>query len=774
MQGQPDRIAVRDGEAVVNFAQLGRWSDAVAGYIQALNLDPLRPIAYFGSQGLHLIITYIACLKVGVPFLPINNQFPEPVIKEVFRRSNSIICFTDHELFKKAAFLPFHRMPLQPGDSAEVPAFVRPEVDDQLVALIQCSSGPTGLPKLIPYSRLAEREYIRIHFEVMSITSEDVVAHMDLLWLESPLSALVMGAQVRCLHPKDEGVLRVAEQMIEQRVSVLPVYPSLFRMFLFKHLTIPELRIVMTSGEALNPSDLRGFDALTSPGAEIQNWYASMEMTFGAVNSHYNGDAISNQPMPAGKPVDPIKLHIEGEDGDLLGNGEIGEIVATSHILLTAYLGDPERSGHVFGINGEGERTYRTGDYGFFDGQENLRYVARRDDQLKISGFNVRISVVENELLSHPDVEDCGVISISGKRQASRLHGFYVGNVVPQILTAYLHDALPSYMVPSSLVQVKAIPKTVTGKTQRSVLRTMAPVARQDTPATMTGQKAQIAKVWAQVLEHSDFTEADNFADVGGDSLGAMEMLIAVEVSFNIRISLDQFILMGGTIRALSDALDTKDDKRLRVMKPGRGKRTLYVTHTWTGDVSSYLDLAFTLDRDTKVVGITADYSGRSRAISITQKAIEAVKHLPNEPTRTLVGYSFGAPLAMEIARLTPQTETQLILIDPFSKQFRGLKTLRFWGAKLEERLARKRPLGYERSAPQDYLYSPAPINVHRACLFQGADFPAYALPHWRALFGGGLDVFEHHGDHVGMMRGGRVMQIAAQMADWLDQDPAS
>jgi acyl-coenzyme A synthetase/AMP-(fatty) acid ligase/acyl carrier protein len=772
VETQSDRIAICDGETEVTFAHLGRWTDIVAAHIQSLNLDPARPVAYLGSQGLHLIIAYVASQKAGVPFLPINNQFPEPMIKEVFERSKSAICYTDRDRFKAAAFLPFHDLPLQSGNSTGAPAFQRPDVDDQKIALIQCSSGSTGLPKLIPYSRLAEQEYVRLHFEQLSITRDDVVAHMDLFWMESPLSALVRGARVHCMHPKDGGIVQISEQMIASKVSVLPVYPSLFRMFIDTQIELPDLRLVMLSGEAIKPIDLEAFDAMTRSGAELQNWYASMEATC-TVYSHRNGVAISSQPMPAGKAVVPLKIHLEGEGGDVLPDGEIGEIVVTSHILPVEYLGDPERSARAFGTNDAGERTYHTGDYGYIDSQANLRYVARRDDQVKVSGFSVRLSVVEDELLSHPDVEDCGVIAVNGKRQTSRLHGFYVGEVTPQTLITYLSGALPSYMVPLSLVQVDTIPKTETGKTRRDALRKMAPSASQETCVPMTGQHAEIAKIWSQVLEHSDFTETDNFADVGGDSLGAMEMLMAVELSFKTRISIDQFILMGGTIRALSDALNTKDDARLRVLKAGRGKRTIYVTHVWDGGVSDYFDVASALDRDTKVIGITADYSGRSRAISIEEKAIEAVKHLPNEPTRILVGYSFGAPLAMEIARLTPETNTQLILIDPLSKQFRGLKTLRYWAARIEKRIGQKRPLGYERSAPQDYLYSPSPINVQRACVFQGADLPAYALPHWQALLGAHLDVFEHLSDHVAMMRAGGAMQIAAQIADWLDQDPA-
>ena len=74
------------------------------------------------------------------------------------------------------------------------------------------------------------------------------------------------------------------------------------------------------------------------------------------------------------------------------------------------------------------------------------------------------------------------------------------------------------------------------------------------------------------------------------------------------------------------------------------------------------------VDRDVRVVGITADYFSRTRAISIEAKAEEAVKHLPKEAERVLVGFSYAALVAMEIARRTPETSTSLVLIDPYSK----------------------------------------------------------------------------------------------------------
>lgn len=773
VHANPEHSAIINGSHIVTYLALDTWTDAIAADLTSQGLDPAKPVAYLGTNGINLIAAFLATQKAGYPFMPLNRKFPPSLAADFFMRSNSSICLTDLDDLKEAAFLPFQMLRRHPEQTNMVKPFQRPLTDEKSISVLQCSSGSTGQPKIIPYSRAMEQSYINIHREEYRLTAGDVVAHMDTFWVESPLAALSVGATLSCLDPAGEGLMPISDRMLSEKVSVMPVYPSFFRMFKDTKVHLPDLRLVMLSGEAITRNELEIFEALTQSGTVLLNCYASMEATWTASYRYQSSDRMPAQTLPAGKPVDQMMIRIVGDDGISLPAGEIGEIVIYSELLPSGYLGDPERSRRVFGADEFGMPTYVSGDFGYFDAKGDLHNVGRKDDQVRINGFNVRLSVIEAELLRHTKVKECAIVVKLGERQISRLHGFYVGDISADELNAYLGSGLPTYMIPKTLTNIEAFPKTVTGKVRRDKLNQMVPTLTEELRKPLSGAERKIASIWARVLDHHSFSVSDSFFDVGGDSLRAMEVLLDVELAFNKRISLDRFILSGGTIIGLVGLIAVQNDTRLRVLKAGRGKRSVYVTHLWDGGVSPYFDVAAAFDQNTEVIGITADYVGRSRSFSIEEKAAEAAQQLPNDTERVLVGYSYAALFALEIARLTPQTPTWLILIDPFSKPFRGFSKLRHWGALLEERYARKRPLGNERAYPGDHVYRPAPVKVERACLFYGNDFPQSALPQWAKTFDGQLDLFRHTGGHVSMMHGGGAIQIADQITNWLSDNSA-
>jgi len=76
VQNRPDKAAVIAANQSLTFAELWQWTDEVARQLQAANLDPARPLAYFGSNGISLIVAFIATQKLGLAFFPLNLKYP--------------------------------------------------------------------------------------------------------------------------------------------------------------------------------------------------------------------------------------------------------------------------------------------------------------------------------------------------------------------------------------------------------------------------------------------------------------------------------------------------------------------------------------------------------------------------------------------------------------------------------------------------------------------------------------------------------------------------
>ena len=761
-----DQPAFFDCDGAISYCEFDVWTDGIAHTLAAQSSNASRPIAFFGTNGIIMIATFVACIKLGRVFCPINRAYPTVTVCDLIDRSECDLCVTDTSEVMDWLTIPIVRQGSHKSNQKVQSPLMATAYGPEANAVLQCSSGSTGIPKLIPYTARVEAAFTQVSIDLFELEDTDVVAHVGTFWMESILAVIAVGATMACYDPEREGIKKIAQRMRKDKVTVLPTYPALFRLLGAADVQLPKLRVTLISGEPLRRNDVKMFDEFTAPDAVLVNVYASMESTFVTQFTHRNGQSFVGEVMPAGRDVAGIKVEVTDPDGALLPAGEIGEIRVRSDLLPKGYIGDPLTTARVFPHVSNGLPCYRTGDLGYFDVAGMLYCVGRIDDQLRVGGFNVRLSAVEAEMLTHPDVKEAAVIGKTDDSGRATIHGIYVGAVSPQSLRTAMALGLPRHSIPASLTQRDTLPKTVTGKLKRKEL--VPPDTTNRSPEAFTGKQAEIANLWQQALGHTQFGGTDNFFDVGGDSLRAIELLLHVEQSLGPRISLDRFVLSGGTIDALASFLDAPPASALRTLKAGRGRHRIYVAHVWDGGVSDYIEFATGFDRDTEVIGITADYTGRSRAISATQRAREALTNLPQEDERTIIGYSYAGSLALEIARLSPQTRTRVVLIDPYTTLHRRLRSIRYVGALLEEKLGRKRPLGMERSYVGDWLYRLPQLDTTTACLFYGDDFPIELLPKWRVVTGNAMQTFEVPGSHSRMMRGGSALRMADQITHWL------
>ena len=761
-----DQPAFFDRNSAISYCEFDVWTDGIAHTLAAQSSNASRPIVFFGTNGMIMIATFVACMKLGRAFCPINRDYPTVTVLDLINRIECDLCVTDTSEVMDWLTIPIVRQGSHKSNQKMQSPLIMTAFAPESNAVLHCSSGSTGIPKLIPYTARMEAAFTQVSIDLFELGDADVVAHVGTFWMETILAVIAVGAKMACYDIEREGIKKIAQRMRKDKVTVLPIYPALFRILGAADVQLPKLRVTLISGEPLSRNDVKMFDEFTAPDAILVNVYASMELTYVTQFKHRNGQSYVGDFMLAERDVAGIKVEVTDSDGALLPAGEIGEIRVRSNLLPKGYIGDPLSTARVFPYVSNGLPCYRTGDLGYFDAAGMLYYVGRIDDQLRVGGFNVRMSVVEAEMLAHPDVKEAAVIGKSDNSGRASIHGIYVGAVSPQNLRTAMALGLPRHSIPVSLTQRDTLPKTVTGKLKRKEL--VPPDTTNRIAEAFTGKQAEIANLWQQTLGHTQFGVTDNFFDLGGDSLRAIELMLYVEQSLGPRISLDRFVLAGGTIDALASLLDAPPESPLRTLKVGRGQHRIYVAHGWDGGVSGYIEFANGFDRDTEVIGITADYTGRSRAISVTQRAREALTHLPQEDERTIIGYSYAGSLALEIARLSPQTRTRLVLIDPYSTLHRRLRLIRYFGVLLEEKLGRKRPLGMERRYIGDWLYRLPQLDTTAACLFYGDDFRIELLPKWTNVTSNAMQTFEVSGSHARMMRGGSALRMADQITHWL------
>jgi acyl-coenzyme A synthetase/AMP-(fatty) acid ligase len=172
-----------------------------------------------------------------------------------------------------------------------------------------------------------------------------------------------------------------------------------------------------------------------------------------------------------------VRVYIVDEHLAPVPLGAPGEIVFSGVCVGRGYINDPERTRLAFVADPhrEGERLYRSGDYGRWRPDGKLEFLGRRDHQVKIRGLRIEIGEIESALSRVAGVRAAAVVVTEGAAAAKRLVAFYVGSShEAEALRGALGDSLPAYMIPSAFHRAEVMPLTANGKVDRKALTRLA------------------------------------------------------------------------------------------------------------------------------------------------------------------------------------------------------------------------------------------------------------------------------------------------------------
>jgi len=233
------------------------------------------------------------------------------------------------------------------------------------------------------------------------------------------------------------------------------------------------LRLASSAGEAL-PSEL-GKQFTAHFGVEIIDGIGSTEML------HI---FLSNRPGQVrygttGWPVPGYEIELRDDAGQLVPDGETGDLYIKGPSAALLYWGNREKSRETF----QGEWT-KSGDKYIRNDDGSYTYSGRSDDMLKVSGIYVSPFEVEATLVQHPAVLESAVIGVADEQGLTKTKAFVVLKADQQAteeeLKAFVKERLAPYKYPRQIVFVAELPKTATGKIQRFKLRDLE-AAVQDT-----------------------------------------------------------------------------------------------------------------------------------------------------------------------------------------------------------------------------------------------------------------------------------------------------
>ena len=535
----PAAIAVSDGHTTLAYADLLARAETVGSALKALGVEPQQPVGLCLPRSLDQIVAIVSILRAGGALLPLAPDWPTDRLRDVLADAGaSIVMVPEH----RAADLADSTLKLivQGKDMVVDPAPATPGDGGQLAYIIY-TSGSTGRPKGVEISHSNLANLVDWHLSAFGLGVGDRVSCLSgltfdaLIWELMP--ALAAGATI-CLAPDDVRAAPHAlrQWLVREAITVSFVPTPLAEPLLGADWPADtRLRVLLTGGDTLHVWPRPGL-----PFAVVNN-YGPSECTVVATSGliEAGGEGLP----PIGRAIANSRLHLLGDAGDPVRDGEIGEIWVGGANVGLGYRGAPQLTAECFVQRGP-ERLYRTGDLGRLRADGMLEFHGRRDDQLKIRGHRIEPDEVSAALDRHPDVQQSVVVGrgVGGDR-------LLVAYVVPRdgalLRASELRDllarSLPDYMLPDLFVRLDSIPLTPNGKPDRAALpQPSSALAMPDQPyrPPSTPIENRIAAMVQEVLAIDRVGIDDNFFLLGGHSLLGTQLVLRLRDAFGTNIAL--------------------------------------------------------------------------------------------------------------------------------------------------------------------------------------------------------------------------------------------
>ena len=487
-RGWMDKPFLRSDKITLTYADASERINRIAQVLtENFGLVPGNRVLLRGGNSIGMALAWMGVVKAGLIAVATMPLLRAKELGEVIEKAQIHIALCDAALMDELSItkaqtgtlttiVPFNLMDA-PGSlavlSAQKNGRFKPcltAADD--VALMAFTSGTTGKPKAVVHTHrdvLAACQAWPRH--VLEATADDIV-------MGSPPLAFTFGLGGLLLFPFSAGasiyfpsIPYTPEAMVklinETRATIIYTAPTFYRQMaaFAKQAGTPSLRLCVSAGEAL-------------PDATRQLWKEAtgIEMLDGIGATEMFHIFISSKPSDVrrgaiGKVVPGYTAKVVDDQGVEVPFGSVGKLAVIGPTDCK-YMDDARQSKYVInGWNYPGDAFTQDADGYFF-------YQARDDDMIITSGYNVGGPEVEDALMQHPAVAECGVIGLPDDERGMVVKAFVVlkpGVSVDEATIKLLQDhvkaTLAPFKYPRQIEFVDNLPRTETGKLQRFKLR---------------------------------------------------------------------------------------------------------------------------------------------------------------------------------------------------------------------------------------------------------------------------------------------------------------
>jgi len=531
----PDAVAVIAGDTMLTYAMLEARANGIAHYLQARGVEPEDRVALVLERDHWLPVLMLATLKAGACYIAIDPRLPEYRVSSILADSQArllISCRDDHVL---PDMVPVSEISIIDGADSG-PCALQMHADG--LVYVVYTSGTSGTPKGVAIQARGLVNLSSWHATEFGLSADSrasVLAGVGFdaiaweLWPNLLHGGCVVMLADETVQAPDLLCEALNRHCISHSFMPTPLAEGVFDKL--ADLSYPD--VLMVGGDRLvaPPSFQPRFRLVNNYGpSEV-----SVVSTSGEVTDHRNPSI--------GRPISGLSTIVLDESMQPLPPGIVGELFVGGEGLARGYLGQARLTAERFvpdPFSGkEGARLYRTGDLVRWRRDGRLDFVGRADMQIKLRGFRIEIAEIEAQLLQCPQVDQAVVELRHDNSGEARLVAYFTGEDggdAPTMINEHLRARLPDYMVPSMIVPLATMPRTVNGKVDRRALADPDWGDRADAHDEPPVGKIEMAMaaIWAELLGLSRVGRHATFFELGGHSMLAARMLDVVRDRFGV------------------------------------------------------------------------------------------------------------------------------------------------------------------------------------------------------------------------------------------------
>ena len=587
---EKNNLSVVSKNCSLTYEELKIMSNKYANYLLENNINKSDVVAIMIDRNEMTVVLPFATVKVGATYMPIDPAYPDDRVNFMLKDSKAKVLFTlkkyqskiSNEYSGKIVCIDDEKSTTNIKNDSDVNV----EVNSSDRFIILYTSGTTGTPKgveLLHSNIVATTMYINYmrrtkekfygHIRVAAYASFGFDANMFDLY-----PALTTGGTIYIIPDEIRlDLYAVREFYNKNKITHGFMTTQVARQFIeFDGLdTLVEFT---TGGEKLA--------SVNPPKYKLINAYGPTECTIFVTS--YDVDKVMND-IPIGHANSNVNVYVVDELNHRLPIGASGELLVAGPQVGKGYLNRPDKTNEVFVKNlftsdKSFDKVYKTGDVVRFLSDGNIQFVGRRDMQVKVRGFRIELSEVEEVIRRYNDIKDVTVVPYDDEAGMKYLVAYVVSDTKIDVkkLNEFILKEKPAYMVPSFTMQIDNIPLTHNQKVNKRALPKPEILVNKDIKLPETKMQKDIYEIIAKILGNKNFGIDEDIFLIGINSISMVRLNVILGKEFDIPLRLSN-IKENNTIIKLEEFINHYKSTNSDIAKVNKNVQKYPISKTQEG-----------------------------------------------------------------------------------------------------------------------------------------------------------------------------------------------